>query len=94
MSRIHSRKANGCFRRATLANTFGLSVEVCPSCRICNPHGVNEPKPEKCHSCGADLRSEADELDREDEDREPEERDSRYEREQRELDETVRERYR
>jgi hypothetical protein len=37
-----------------------------------------------------------DELDRErrDEDREPEERDSRYEREQRELDETVNERYR
>ena len=46
---------NGRYERATLANTFGLSVEVCPVCRIMNPHGVGEPKPAHCHDCGAIL---------------------------------------
>lgn len=55
--RFLSRKANGKFRHATLENTFGLHAPVCPNpdCRSFNPHGVNEPRPETCHRCGARL---------------------------------------
>jgi predicted nucleic acid-binding Zn ribbon protein len=54
--RLYSRQSNGRFRRATLENTFGLTVDVCPKCRILNPRKVGEAPAENCHSCGAVLR--------------------------------------
>lgn len=54
-SRSYSRRSNGRFRRATLANTFGLAAPSCPSCGRLNPHGVTEPPPETCHACGAAM---------------------------------------
>ena len=56
MKRYQSRRGNGRFIKNTMENTFGLHVEICPHCRICNPYKVNEPKPEKCHDCGKFLR--------------------------------------
>ena len=53
--RMYSRRSNGRFQRATAENTFGLHVPSCPSCGRLNPYGVNEPKPENCHACGAAL---------------------------------------
>lgn len=55
MSRIHSRQNNGRFRRATMANTFGLQVEICPSCRGCNLYSISEAKPDTCCQCGQSL---------------------------------------
>lgn len=55
MKRLQSRRSNGRWQRNTLANTFGLSVEVCPTCRIFNPYAVGQPKPVTCHDCGAAL---------------------------------------
>jgi hypothetical protein len=55
-SKRYSRQDNGRFRRATLENTFGLSVEVCPSCRRMSPHQAGSEPPETCHACGGVLR--------------------------------------
>ena len=55
-SRRYSRQTNGRFRRATLENTFGLTVDVCPSCRRLNPRKVGEAAAENCHACDAVLR--------------------------------------
>jgi hypothetical protein len=55
-SRRYSRQTNGRFRRATLENTFGLTVDVCPQCRRMNPRNVGEAPAENCHACGAVLR--------------------------------------
>lgn len=57
MKRRQARRANGRFARNTLANTFGLRVEVCqrPECRRMTPYGVGEAKPETCQACGAPL---------------------------------------
>ena len=53
--RFQSRRGSGRFTRNTLQNCFGLRAPVCPSCRSFNPHGVDEPVPEKCHACGSAL---------------------------------------
>lgn len=53
-SRMHSRQPNGRFRRATMANTFGLTVYVCQDCRRMNPVAVGAPKPTECHACGSE----------------------------------------
>lgn len=58
-SRFYSRQANGRFRRATLANTFGLEAPTCPKCGRFNPHEVGAPPPETCHACGAPMSAEA-----------------------------------
>ena len=55
-SRRFSRQSNGRFRRATLENTFGLTVDVCPACRRINSRAVGEAPAENCHACGATLR--------------------------------------
>ena len=55
-SRRYSRQTNGRFRRATLENTFGLSVEVCPACRRMSPYRAGGEPPENCHACGSVLR--------------------------------------
>ena len=55
-SRRYSRQPNGRFRRATLENTFGLTVDVCPACRRMNSRSVGEAPAENCHACGAALR--------------------------------------
>lgn len=55
MKCFQSRLGNGRFQRNTLANTFGLHALVCPSCRSFNTHGVGEPAPARCHSCGVAL---------------------------------------
>lgn len=59
-SRMHSRRPNGRFRRATLANTLGLSAPVCPDpdCRRLNPHAAHEPAPTHCHACGGPMKTE------------------------------------
>jgi len=54
--RLYSRQDNGRFRRATLANTFGLSAPSCPQCGRLNPHSIHEPAPGNCHACGAPMR--------------------------------------
>jgi len=54
--RLYSRQSNGRFRRATLENTFGLSVDVCPSCRRLNSRNAGEPPAQTCHACGTVLR--------------------------------------
>ena len=54
--RNYSRRPNGRFRQATLENTFGLSVLVCPACGGCNPYRVGEERPVTCHACGAKLK--------------------------------------
>lgn len=56
---VRSRQPNGRFRRATLANTFGLEAPVCPNeaCRRFNPHRVGEPDPTHCHACGTALQT-------------------------------------
>lgn len=38
--RMYSRQANGRFRRATMENTFGLTIYVCQDCRRMNPAPV------------------------------------------------------
>ncbi len=52
-----SRAGNGRYRRATLANTFGLQAWVCayPDCNRFNTSGVGEGRPETCHACGRPL---------------------------------------
>jgi uncharacterized protein (DUF983 family) len=55
---MYSRRANGRFRRATLENTFGLHMLVCPECSRCNPYDVGTPAPDTCHACGAVLQPE------------------------------------
>ena len=56
MKRLQARKRNGRFTRNTLENTFGLSVEPCRHCRsLANVHGINEPAPVVCVSCGENL---------------------------------------
>ena len=57
--RLRSRAGNGRFRRATVANTFGLRVPVCPHCRGCNPVAVGEEPPEACKQCGETVAAEA-----------------------------------
>jgi hypothetical protein len=52
--RIPSRTSGGQFRRATLANTFGLAAPVCEDCRRLNPVPVGQPKPATCHACGSE----------------------------------------
>ena len=56
MTRRKSRDAAGRFRRATLANTFGLAAPVCPHCGRFNPHKIGEKPPENCHACGKPLK--------------------------------------
>lgn len=51
--RMYSRRPNGRFQRATMANTFGLTIYVCKDCRRMNPVAVNAPKPDECHACGS-----------------------------------------
>jgi hypothetical protein len=48
-----SRASNGRYRRATLANTFGLQAWVCayPDCRSFNPLPLGEGRPKTCHAC-------------------------------------------
>lgn len=60
-SRRYSRRPGGQFRRATLANTSGLSAPVCPNpdCRRFNPHALGDPEPENCHACGTPLRADS-----------------------------------
>jgi hypothetical protein len=60
--RFLSRKSNGRFRRATLENTFGLKVLVCPVCRTMQPHEVGTEPPTHCHrlECQAPLQPEAE----------------------------------
>jgi hypothetical protein len=55
MRRFQSRKGNGRWQKNTLKNTFGLHCVFCPHCGIGNPWGINETKPEKCHSCKNSL---------------------------------------
>ena len=55
MKRHQSRLRSGRFARNTLENTFGLTVQVCPHCRILNPRGVREPELKECHACGNPL---------------------------------------
>ena len=55
MKRRQARLSNGRFTRSTLANTFGLRVEVCPNCRAMNPYAINELAPKTCHVCGQAL---------------------------------------
>jgi len=60
MKRYQARQRNGRFTRNTLENTFGLQVKVCPECRtLANCWGVNEPEPEICKDCGAELQGAA-----------------------------------
>lgn len=60
--RMYSRRSNGRFQRATLANTFGLSAPICPNpkCRRFNPHDIGEAAPTHCHACGTALGETAD----------------------------------
>lgn len=51
--RIQRRTPEGRFRKTTMAD-FGLKVWICEDCRACNPVGVGEDKPEKCHHCGSE----------------------------------------
>jgi rubrerythrin len=53
---MHSRRADGRFRRATLENTFGLRVLICPECSQLNPYEAGTPAPDSCHACGAALQ--------------------------------------
>lgn len=53
--RIHSRRGNGRFQKATLENTFGLTTRICPHCNGLNPHKADEPAPEVCGQCGKSL---------------------------------------
>lgn len=55
MGRFQARRRNGRFTRNTLENTFGITAEVCPRCRQIIPRGLDEPKPQSCPTCGADL---------------------------------------
>lgn len=67
--RLYSRQSNGQFRRATLANTFGIEAPVCPNpeCNRFNPYRIGEPEPVNCHACGQPLKPEpADDQSRED----------------------------
>jgi hypothetical protein len=57
--RFQARVGNGRFTRNTPENTMGLHIDVCPACRLLQPYGVGEPKPETCHTCGAPLTPEA-----------------------------------
>lgn len=52
----YSRTAAGRFRRATLENTFGLTVDVCPHCRRINPRDAGTAPAGNCHACGGVLR--------------------------------------
>jgi hypothetical protein len=52
--RIQSRASNGRYRRATLANTFGLVALICEDCRRINPVEIGKPKPTECHACGSE----------------------------------------
>ncbi len=49
---LRLRGRAGRFKKATLANTFGLNAPVCPHCRRFNPYSVGEPMPTECHNCG------------------------------------------
>lgn len=53
--RFQARRGNGRFVRNTPENTLGLHIGVCPACRLLQPSRVGEPRPTKCHSCGAAL---------------------------------------
>jgi hypothetical protein len=55
MKRFQARRGNGRFTRNTMENTFGLHCEVCDVCRSLSPWAVGEPKPKRCHNCGALL---------------------------------------
>lgn len=55
--RIQSRASSGRYRRATLANTFGMRAWVCEDCRRLNPTGAGESKPAACHACGSERLS-------------------------------------
>jgi hypothetical protein len=53
MRRFQARRGNGRFTRNTLANTFGLNVEICerPACRRMTPYALGEQKPTVCQAC-------------------------------------------
>jgi hypothetical protein len=58
--RAYSRRGTGQFRRATLANTFGLDAPACPNpeCRRLNPYKLGTPEPTHCHACGGPMHPE------------------------------------
>jgi hypothetical protein len=53
MRRFQARRGNGRFTRSTLANTFGLNVEICerPECRRMTSYALGEAKPSVCQAC-------------------------------------------
>ena len=55
MKRRQARRLNGRFTRNTVENTFGLHVEVCPSCRGFTVWNVGGEPPTICGHCGAAL---------------------------------------
>jgi hypothetical protein len=50
---VSRRRGNGRFTRNTLANTFGLNVEICerPACWRMTPYALGEQKPTVCQAC-------------------------------------------
>jgi len=62
---VQKRGPGGQFRRTVLKD-FGLGAPVCPECGAFNPYEqyaedpetgftVQQPPPETCHDCGAEL---------------------------------------
>lgn len=62
---FRKRRSNGRFARATVENTFGQKVLVCPHCRTITTIGMVdsgpfvdwEKPPESCKSCGKKVET-------------------------------------
>lgn len=50
--RFQARGRGGRFKRNTMENTFGISVDVCPKCGQMHTRERGEPRAEFCKSCG------------------------------------------
>lgn len=62
---MRKRRGNGRFERATVANTFGLKVVACASCRGFNTHVIGTSRPATCKHCGASPLVDITEVDTE-----------------------------
>lgn len=48
-------RAGSRWRKNTLENAFGLTIQICPACRRFNPRPMGEPPRDTCHACRAAL---------------------------------------